>query len=166
VSTPPREPTEAELRQMQEAYEAELARITTSDVIIQTAVTLINLAGRRLGLEPGREGERDLEQVRDAIDAVRGMMDVLERIAPQDIGQLRAALSQLQMAYAAQASGAAPPAEPAAETPADAAPGPSAEPGAAAPAEPAAAPGAKAPEGEEKQPGPAEASGRLWVPGH
>jgi len=155
VSTPPREPTEAELREMQEGYEAELARISASDVIIQTAVTLINLAGRRLGLDPGSEAERDLEQVRDAIDAVRGMMTVIERIAPNDVGQLRAALSQLQMAYAAEAAPPGPVA--------DAPPGPAADaPAAPAPAAPAAAPSS---DPEEPGPGPAQSSGRLWVPG-
>lgn len=152
MSTPPREPTEAELRQMQEAYEAELARITASDVIIQTAVTLINLAGRRLGLDPESQAERDLDQVRDAIDAVRGMMPVLERVAPNDIGQLRGALSQLQMAYAADAAPAATPDAPAPQAP----PGPEQS----GPAEPA-----KPSEPDEQGPGPAQSSGRLWVPG-
>src|SRR5437763_14612173 len=99
---PSREPTEEELRA---AYEAELKRITTSDVILQTAVSLINLAGRRLGRVPGAEDERDLEQVRDAIDAVRGLMPVLERRVGPELGPLRDALSQLQLAYAREASG-------------------------------------------------------------
>ncbi len=168
MSTPPREPTEAELEEMRAAYEAELARITAADVVIQTAVTLINLAGRRLGLGPEDSGERDLEQVRDAIDAVRGLMPVLERRAPNDIGQLRGALSQLQMAYAAEAAavasgeGAAPPAGSAGE-PAAAAEGEAAPPGGGP------APGGDAKPGEpaqeEPSPGPAQASGRLWVPG-
>jgi len=44
------------------AYEAELSRITSADMILQAAVSLLNLGGRRLGLAPGSEGERDLEQ--------------------------------------------------------------------------------------------------------
>ncbi len=157
MSTPPREPTEAELQQMREAYEAELARITAADVIVQTAVTLINLAGRRLGLDPDSQGERDLEQVRDAIDAVRGLMPVLERVAPQDIGQLRGALSQLQMAYAGEAGPAT--------AGAPAAPPAPAPPGAEAPdTTPAGGPAAE-PDKEGPAPGPAQSSGRLWVPG-
>jgi hypothetical protein len=151
MSTPPGEPGEEELRA---AYEAELKRITTADVILQTAVSLINLAGRRLGRVPGAEDERDLDQVRDAIDAVRGLMPVLERTVGPEIAPLREALSQLQMAYARDAQGdAGPPSEAGA---AEAAPGgatgaDSAEPG---------------PEGsEEESPGPAQSSGRLWVPG-
>jgi hypothetical protein len=137
------EPSEAELRA---AYEAELSRLTSADVVLQSAVSLLNLGARRLGLvggDPTAAGgapspERDLEQVRDAIDAVRGLMPVIDRRAPKEARPLRDALSQLQMAYAREASAQAPPqaqtAPPAPETPAGKA-------------------------------GPAESSGRLWVPG-
>ena len=59
--------------------EAELASLTSTDVMLQAAVLLLNLGGRRLGLVPpsasaearaAAGAERDLEQVRDAIDAV------------------------------------------------------------------------------------------------
>jgi hypothetical protein len=139
------QPSEEELRA---AYEAELSRITSADMILQTAVSLLNLGGRRLGLAPGAEGERDLEQVRDAVDGVSALLAILERSAPQEMRPLRDALAQLQMAYAreAQAGGSATeqssqPQQPAAEEPAK----PAAE----------GKPGA----------GPAESSGRLWVPG-
>jgi hypothetical protein len=137
------EPSEAELRA---AYEAELARITSAEMVLQAAVSLLNLGGRRLGLGEGGEAHRDLPQVRDAIDAVRGLLPVLERAVPQEIAPLRDALSQLQMAYAREVQGGPP-------APAGAAGG--GEPGAQ---EPAPDPGAKGP-------GPAESSGRLWVPG-
>jgi hypothetical protein len=140
------QPSEEELRA---AYEAELKRITTADVVLQTAVSLINLGGRRLGRVPGAEDERDLDQVRDAIDGVRGLMPVLERRVAAEIGPVRDALAQLQMAYAQAAQQAGQ----------EDAPG--GDPGA----------GAK-PEGEAtedrdqgERPGPAQASGRLWVPG-
>ena len=140
------QPSEEELRA---AYEAELSRITSADMILQSAVSLLNLGGRRLGLAPGSEGERDLEQVRDAVDGVRALLEILERSTPaQELRPLRDALSQLQMAYAREAqagSGAEPDAS---QPPAAAAPEPG-EP----PAE--GKPGA----------GPAESSGRLWVPG-
>ena len=44
-------PTEDELRA---AYEAELARLTTADLIAQSIVSLLNMAARRLG-PPGGE---------------------------------------------------------------------------------------------------------------
>jgi hypothetical protein len=138
------ERSEEELRA---AYEAELSRITSMDVILQTAVSLLNLGGRRLGLTQGAEGERDLEQVRDAIDGVRALLGVLERSAPaQELRPLRDALSQLQMAYAreAHAGGGA---------------------SSGAPRERSAEQkNAPATEGKPAA-GPAESSGRLWVPG-
>ena len=104
------QPTEEEL---QAAWEEQLKHVTVTDVLVQTAVSLVNLAGRRLGLGPDGEAERDLEEVRDAIDAVRALVPVLER---SDIGPtmkpLRDALSSLQFEYAKLApkasSGASP----------------------------------------------------------
>jgi len=153
VSTPPREPNEEEMRA---AYEAELKRISVSDVVVQTAVSLINLAGRRLGLAEGAQDERDLEQVRDAIDAARGLMPVLERRAGPDLGPLRDALSQLQMAYAREAQSA---------SGQQAGPPPSADPQAEPVPQP---PPTDAPAGAAQPDpgaGPAQSSGRLWVPG-
>jgi hypothetical protein len=147
----PRQPTEEEIRA---AYEAELKKVTVEDVLAQTAVSLVNLAGRRLGVSQGTEDERDPEQVRDAIDAVRGLLPVLERRGAAEVAPLRDALSRLQMAYAQQAQGGAG-AEGASEEPAG-----SPQPAATDPAQPAGEPG----EGESG-PGPAESSGRLWVPG-
>jgi hypothetical protein len=150
---PGEQPSEEEMRA---AYEAELSRITSADMILQTAVSLLNLGGRRLGLAPGSEQERDLEQVRDAVDGVRALLGILERSAPaQELRPLRDALSQLQMAYAREAqAGAAAPAS---------APGPGAE---GKPAEPQATDKPATPPAEDKPgAGPAESSGRLWVPG-
>jgi hypothetical protein len=114
------EPTEEELRA---AFEEQLRHITVPDVLIQTAVSLVNLAGRRLGLGPGGEEERDLAQVRDAIDSVRALMPILERYdSPETLKPLRDAIAQLQVEYAklAKAGGAPPPPPP----PAPAAPEP------------------------------------------
>lgn len=162
--------TEEELR----AYEAELSQITSSQLLIQASASLLNVGGRRLGLGPGAEPERDLDQVCDAIDAVRALLPILERRMPAAQARpLRDALSQLQMAYARLAQ----------EQPGPSAPTPGAESGAgeerpaspASPADAAAAdetqPGSQSGAGEgvktdqEQAPGPAERSGRLWVPG-
>jgi hypothetical protein len=161
------QPSEEEMRA---AYEAELSRITSAEMILQTAVSLLNLGGRRLGLAPGSEGERDLAQVRDAVDGVRALLEILERSASaQELRPLRDALSQLQMAYAREAqAGQAGGAESSAQQP-GAAPG--TPPAAGQPDAPAGAekpgadkPAAPAPEGKPGA-GPAESSGRLWVPG-
>jgi hypothetical protein len=111
------EPSEEEMRA---ALEEQMRRITVQDVLIQTVVTLINLGGRRLGLAgpPEQAGEKDLEQARLAIEGARALVPLLPQDA--DLGPVRDALSQLQMAYAREA--AAPEqqaAEGEAETPAE-----------------------------------------------
>jgi hypothetical protein len=130
------EPTEQELRA---AYEAELKKLRVEDVLVQTVVSLLNLGGRKAGLAPGTEDERDPDQLRLAIEGARALMPLIEPMLGSDAGQIRDILSQLQLAYAS-ARGAAPAEQ--------AAPAPEAE-------QPPKEPG----------PGPAEKSGRLWVPG-
>jgi hypothetical protein len=154
------QPSEAEMRA---AYEAEMSRITSADMVLQATVSLLNIGARRLGLvgpsegAAGQPGERDLEQVRDAIDAVRGLMPVVERRAPQEARPLRDALSQLQMAYARESQAA-----PGAPAQAGAPPAPGGGPQSGPPAGPP--PAAPKPAGKPGA-GPAESSGRLWVPG-
>jgi Tfp pilus assembly protein FimV len=159
---PSGQPSEEELRA---AYEAEIGRVTSTDMILQSVVSLLNVGGHRLGLssQGGMTGDesssRDLEQVRDAIDGARALMGILERREPENMRPLRDALSQLQMAYAREAGAGTPAAEHparAAQAGAPAAPAPTAP----KPSEPA---GQGKPDGGE--PGPAESSGRLWVPG-
>jgi len=143
------EPSEEELRA---AYEAELARITTSDMLLQTAASLLNIGGLRLGLVPDATVERDLEQVRDAIDGVRALLPILERhgrVGSPNLRPLRDALSQLQMAYTREVQTES------------ASPNTGEQP---APTPPKQPPAPEQPEGSSG-PGPAESSGRLWVPG-
>src|SRR4051812_24696200 len=141
--------TEEEIRA---AYEAEIKRLRVEDVIVQTLVSLVNLGGRRAGFVPGAEDERDLEQVRLAIEGVRALLPLVEEQLGAEAGTVRQALSQLQMMYA-QASGQGAPGPPAeGETPPP--------PGAAEPPKPD---GPGAPKADE--PGPAQRSGRLWIPG-
>ena len=179
---PPGEPSEEELRA---AYEAELSRITTTDLIAQATISILNLGARKLAPDaegpPGGTGSQDLEQVRDAIDAARALIGVLERTIPQDLPPLRDALSRLQMAYAqevqrAPAAGAPPePQAPPAESagggaqpsstgkPADGGDQGGDDGGEAGGEAPAG--GQPPPDSEQRHPGPAESSGRLWVPG-
>jgi hypothetical protein len=155
MSNEPPEPSDAELRA---AFEEQLRHISALDVIVQTAVSLVNLAGRRLGLAPGTEQERDLPQVRQAIDATRALLPVLEEHeGAETLVPLRDALSALQLEYAKQIS----------TVPKDsqATPTPSAPKGGEPDTQPAQQ-GSKAQTASEKSgPGPAQTSGRLWVPG-
>jgi hypothetical protein len=162
------EPSEEELRA---AYEAELSRLTTTDVMAQAVVSLLNLGARRLAPAAGSQAgggevanpERDLEQARDAIDAVRALLEIVERRIPsRELGPLRDALSRLQMAYAQEVGPGAPV--------------PGAQPGGHAPGGSSGAGGSSGGAGQDpggqggqgpspSGPGPAESSGRLWVPG-
>ncbi len=98
------EPNEEELRA---AYEAELKRLRVEDVLLQTVVSLLNLGGRKAGLAPGTEDERDPEQLRLAIEGARALMPLVEPALGAEASQVREILSQLQMAYA-QTRGAGP----------------------------------------------------------
>ena len=127
--------SEEELRQL----EAEMERISVDDVLIQTTVTLLNLAARKAGLAspPGEGPPPDLEQMRQAIDGARAILPLVEQRHAEQLGPVRDTLSQLQMAYSQLRSqgggggGGEPPKDP------------------------------EKPEG----PGPAQSSGRLWIPG-
>jgi hypothetical protein len=154
MSSESREPSEEELRA---AYEAEIKRLRVEHVLLDNVAALANLGMRRTGLAPGTESERDPAQVHLSIEAIRALLPVLEQSAPSQIGAIRDALSQLQMAFVRIGgdAGAAPPAssesagEPPAADSAEATPQPT-------PSEPPPKPG---------EPGPAQRSGRLWVPG-
>jgi hypothetical protein len=129
----PQQPNEEQLRAR---LEEELKKVTVDDVLLQTAVSLVNLGGRKAGLAPGTEGERDLAQVQTAIDGVQALLPLLERGEREEVRPIRDALAQLQMAYA-KLSG-----QPAPEQEAESAAPPKAD-----------------------EPGPAQRSGRLWTPG-
>jgi len=128
---PPDDISEEELRA---AYEEQLKRVRVQDVLVQSVVSLLNLGGRKAGLA-GAPEEKDLEELRLAIEAVRALLPLVEDALGPDAAQLRDVLAQLQMVYAREAGGG------------DGGGGESGQP--------------EDPEG----PGPAQSSGRLWVPG-
>jgi hypothetical protein len=127
-----RQPSEEEIR----ALEAEMAKLTVDDVLLQTIVTLINLGARKAGLVEGTEA--DLPQVKKAVDAARALLPIVEPEHGEALAPVRDALSQLQMAYVQKSGGGG-------------------QPQPAAPEEP--------PQSKPGEPGPAQKSGRLWVPG-
>ena len=82
MSTQPPEFGEDDLSDLSEeelraAYEAEIARVRVEDVLVQTVVSLLNLAARKAGLT-GAEEEPDFEQVRQAIDATTALLPLVE----------------------------------------------------------------------------------------
>jgi hypothetical protein len=156
MSSEPKQPSEEELRT---AYEAELKRLRVEHVLLDNVAALVNLGMRRTGLIEGTEEERDPAQVRLAIESVRALLPVLEQAAPSQIGAIRDAVSQLQIAFVKIGGQPAPRGAggPDAGIPDDEGPGQASGPTRAA------APQPQAPKPGE--PGPAQRSERLWVPG-
>ena len=95
-----RQPSEEEIR----ALEAELEKLTVDDVLLQTVVTVINLGARKAGLAEG--AEPDMPQVKQAIDAARALLPLVEPRHGESLGPVRDALSRLQMVYVQRSGGA------------------------------------------------------------
>jgi hypothetical protein len=66
--------------------------------VLQSVASLVNLTARRIA----KEDERDLEQARVGIDAVRALLPMIPAEAQ---AQLRNAVSELQVLYAREAGG-------------------------------------------------------------
>ncbi|MEJ7715814.1 MAG: hypothetical protein WKF40_09010 [Thermoleophilaceae bacterium] len=145
MSAEGQEPSEEELRA---ALEEQMRNIRAEDVVLQTTATLINLAGRRLGLtaEPGEDASADvdLQQAKLAIDGARA----LSPLCPPEQGEpIRQALSQLQMAFAQLTQ----------------APGGAGVEG--APSGPVPGAGEQPPEQDQEAQERAKARSKLWTPG-
>jgi hypothetical protein len=117
--------------------EESLRKVRVQDVLLEAVVTLINLTARRIA----KDDERDLDQARVGIEAVRALSGLLE---PDAQTQVRTALSEIQMLYARQAGGQ--PSEPSEG------------------AEPAAAETEPSPAAEGERGGPGKPPPGLWVP--
>jgi hypothetical protein len=94
MSVPPQEPTEEQLLEA-------LRRVKVDDVVLQTVATLVNLAGQKLTIPEAR----DAAEAKKAIDAARAMLP----LCPEDaVGQIKDALSQVQMLYVREQGGGGP----------------------------------------------------------
>jgi hypothetical protein len=117
--------------EMRARVEEQIAKVRVQDLLLESVVGILNLAARRIA----KEDERDLDQARIGIDAVRAVIDLLE---PEPARAVREALAELQMLYAREAQGGV---------------GPEDEPGEEQPPEPP-------PPAAGTEPPP-----RLWTPG-
>lgn len=141
------EPNQEELRAR---LEDQIRKLRVEDLLVESTVSVLNLTARRIA----KEDERDLEQARVGIDAVRAWVELLPEEAA---GQIRNALSELQMLYAQAAEG-----KPLGEPPSGGE-GEAAEP---REAEAPASPPRDAPAGSGPDPRrPGEPPSRLWTPG-
>jgi hypothetical protein len=89
------QPSQEELRAR---LEEQLRKVRVQDVLLESVASILNLSARRIA----KEDERDLEQARIGIEAVRAVTELLE---PEPREQVRNALSELQMLYAREAGG-------------------------------------------------------------
>jgi hypothetical protein len=89
------QPSEQEVRGR---IEEQLRKVRVQDLLLESVVSVINLAARRIA----KEDERDLDQARAGIEAVRRLVDLLD---PEPAKQVRSALSEVQVLYAKQAGG-------------------------------------------------------------
>ena len=90
-------PSEEELQQR---LEEQIKKVRVQDLLLESVASILNLSARRIG----KEDERDLEQARIGIEAVRAVLELIDA-GPRE--QVREALSQLQMLYAREARGGA-----------------------------------------------------------
>jgi hypothetical protein len=97
-----REPTEEEIAR---ELANELRKLKVEDVLIQTLITISSIGYRRLGLTPETNDDRDLAQVQIAIDTMRALVPVLEKVVPADlIRDFNQSVANLQLAYAKAAA--------------------------------------------------------------
>jgi predicted nucleic acid-binding protein len=86
-------PSDEELIQR---LEEELKRLKVSDLLVQTLYTLSSLGYRKLS-----EEDRDLDQARLAIEALRALLPVLQGSASDDVlRDFKQVTANLQLAYA------------------------------------------------------------------
>lgn len=79
----------------------ELAKLRVEDVLVGALIQVSSIGYRRLGLTEETKDERDLEQVRLAIDTMRALTPVLEHIVPEEmIRDFDQSVANLQLAYA------------------------------------------------------------------
>jgi hypothetical protein len=85
--------SEEELRAQ---LEEEIRKVRIEDVVLQSAVSILNLSARRIA----KDDERDLDQAKVGIDAARSLVEL---VRPEAQPQLRQAISELQVLYAKHA---------------------------------------------------------------
>ena len=83
-------------RSCAQRIEEQLRKVRVQDLLLESVVSVLNLTARRIA----KEDERDLEQARVGIEAVRAVVDLLD---DEPAKQVRSALSEMQMLYAKHA---------------------------------------------------------------
>lgn len=108
IGDDPRQPTEAEIRE-------QLERVRVQDVVIQTIVSIINLAAAKAD---------DKQQLKIGIDAAKALLPLVEEDLGPDAKSFHEAISQLQLTYATSAGPSSEAATEAPDKPGTTGPGP------------------------------------------
>jgi hypothetical protein len=94
----PEQPSDEELL---EQVEEQLRNLKVSDLLVQTLYTVSSLGYRKLS-----EEDRDLDQAKLAIEALRALLPVLEGVVPEDVVRdFRQVTANLQLAFADATTG-------------------------------------------------------------
>jgi len=93
---PPGEQPPQNEEELRARIEEQLRTVRVQDLLLESVVSVLNLTARRIA----KEDERDLEQARVGIEAVRAVVGLLDR---EQAEQVRSALSQVQVLYAKHA---------------------------------------------------------------
>jgi hypothetical protein len=96
---PPQQPPGSD-RELVEQLQAELSRLKVSDLLVQTVYTISSLGYHRLTGD-----DKDLEQARLAIEALKALLPVLEGAVADEVGRdFNQVLANMQLAYASAAA--------------------------------------------------------------
>ena len=96
------EPTRPAQEELLEQLEEELKKLKVSDVLVQTVFTVSSLGFRRLS-----EEDRDLDQARLAIEALRAVVPLLKGTVPEQVSKdFEQMVANMQLAYAKTVGGA------------------------------------------------------------
>jgi hypothetical protein len=106
-------PLTPEERELAAAYAEQVRQMRIEQLLASTVQTALELGFLRTGMEPAAGVERDLGQVELAVETVRALIPVIERLAGTETANAyRAALSDLQLAYASASGTRAPAPDP------------------------------------------------------
>jgi hypothetical protein len=99
------EGAEAEREELARELAEELKKLRVEDILIQTLVQVSSIGYRRLGLTEETREDRDLEQVKLAIETMRALTPVLELVVPAElVRDFNQSVANLQLAYAKAAA--------------------------------------------------------------
>jgi hypothetical protein len=88
--------------ELRERLEAELKQLKISDVLLQSCYTISSLGYGKIAAAPE---ERDLEQARLAIEALRALTPILKGVLAEEVTRdLAQVTANMQLAYAKAAS--------------------------------------------------------------